>query len=347
MESNFKVTGPRVAILIPTMNRSDFVREQLKYYSSNSFEHPILIGDSSTIIQHKKTLKEIVDNYSNKLDLSLYFLPNKNNREVNYFLASETKEKFCAFIGDDDYILSEGLKMAASYLEKNEDYRTAQGSALIFTRTDKKFDFGWGWYWKNVESNKELARDRFYEHSRNYWVPIFSVHRTDEFIDDINHNECADKSFNYELIQSFSMITRGKSKFLEEPFMIRQGHSGTLKTNSGINWITDKDWFSSYELFCKVIASSISKIDKFPLEKSLEFVKESFNNGYITYSLRKPYDTNNSKISIFYIFLKRVIFKLCKKLGIEKKLRDIFFKKKFGKKWVVYINSIESNYKSF
>ena len=37
----------RVAILIPTKNRSEFLIRQLKYYASVDSVHPIYIGDSS------------------------------------------------------------------------------------------------------------------------------------------------------------------------------------------------------------------------------------------------------------------------------------------------------------
>ena len=45
---NFMITDNlKVAILIPTMNRADFVIRQLQYYASVNCPHTIYIGDSS------------------------------------------------------------------------------------------------------------------------------------------------------------------------------------------------------------------------------------------------------------------------------------------------------------
>ena len=49
----------KVAILIPTKNRSDFLIRQLKYYASVDSVHPIYIGDSSDENDKEKILSII------------------------------------------------------------------------------------------------------------------------------------------------------------------------------------------------------------------------------------------------------------------------------------------------
>ena len=47
----------KVAILIPTMNRSDFLIRQLNYYANVKSQHPIYIGDASNIEHKARTEK--------------------------------------------------------------------------------------------------------------------------------------------------------------------------------------------------------------------------------------------------------------------------------------------------
>ena len=54
----------KVAIIIPTMNRADFLIRQLEYYKSVKSPHPIYIGDSSnkkekSCVKQDKRLKKV------------------------------------------------------------------------------------------------------------------------------------------------------------------------------------------------------------------------------------------------------------------------------------------------
>ena len=60
----------KVAILIPTMNRPDFIERTVAYYDSLNSPHPIYIGDASDLDRSVKTIK---------------LLKRFKNIEVNYF----------------------------------------------------------------------------------------------------------------------------------------------------------------------------------------------------------------------------------------------------------------------
>ena len=121
----------KVAILIPTINRPEFVKRTVSYYDSLKSKHPIYIGDASGTEISKNTRS---------------FLEGINNVSVKYFhweglsvcqtlgkLAEEAaaESDYCAFHGDDDYFIPSSLTECARFLSKNPDYRTAQGRAAL------------------------------------------------------------------------------------------------------------------------------------------------------------------------------------------------------------------------
>ena len=50
---------PKVSILVPTMNRPEFVLRLLEYYRSVNCIHPIYIGDASNEQNKHEVLKKI------------------------------------------------------------------------------------------------------------------------------------------------------------------------------------------------------------------------------------------------------------------------------------------------
>ena len=49
----------RVSILIPTLNRSEFLIRQLRYYASVNSPHSVYIGDASNQEEYDKTKKVV------------------------------------------------------------------------------------------------------------------------------------------------------------------------------------------------------------------------------------------------------------------------------------------------
>jgi glycosyltransferase domain-containing protein len=275
----------RVGILIPTMNRYNFILRQLDFYKSVNCKHTIYIGDSSDEI-NAKLLQDKLVQYKNTLNITYFYIPNLNDRQAITFLANNTIEDYCAFIGDDDFFIPESLAKCAFFLKNNLNYRTAQGKAIIFYLKEigpyGKIEQV-GPYWNNCASEYESSIDRLNNFAKNYWVPQFSVHRTKEFIiDSLAYSEIKDKSFG-ELIHSFTFIGMGKSKFIDCMYLIRQGHQERYLLPGPYKWITNEDWFSSYINFIKQISKIISHKEN---NLSTEICGEYANNIFEIYFIK-------------------------------------------------------------
>ena len=224
----------KVAILIPTKNRIDFLIRTVKYYVSINSPHPIFIGDASSKSSEELVLKAAQD----KIDVYYLHWENLIDRKTLLKLAQEASKTnitdYCAYQGDDDFFVSESLSKCAEFLDDNPAYATSQGRAFSFELNEdgpygKLKDVGI--YWNLKELKGDTALDRLKEISADYWVLNFSVHRINEFIGDYSNGlySVTDMQFG-EYINVLSIAMRGKSKFIDCLYLARGAHSDNWKT---------------------------------------------------------------------------------------------------------------------
>lgn len=282
----------KVAILIPTLNRSEFLIRQLDYYVSVNSPHTVYIGDSSDL-EHKKTIEEAINSLDGKIEIKYYHWPEKNDRQCIASLGDEAYEEYCVITGDDDFLIPDSLTKCATFLSNNPKYRTCQGVSVLFT-IDKPGPYGSlngvGEYWfAGQKFEEESSVERILQFAKNYWVPQFSVHRTSEFIkDSLKYRNIVDKSFG-ELIHSFTFIAKGKSMFLNCLYLIRQGHNSRYFLPDIFDWMENPDWNYSYQYFIDALAIILAEVDGLEKKKAHEFVKQAFW-AYLLRGLCRKYE---------------------------------------------------------
>jgi len=295
----------KVAIIIPTKNRSGFLIRQLRYYASVNSKHPIYIGDSSEEKEKSKILKAI-KSLKDKLSINYFYYPKDNGTKVINNISFEIKEDFVAYNGDDDFLVPNSLSKCADFLKKNNDFRTAQGLALIFSlQNESNLVYGqFNWldrYSRYPESLEESAKERFLSFSKNYWVPEPSVHRLNEWLQDIKNLENVE-NFNFaEYSRCFSFITSGKSKYIDCLYLLRQVHSKRNVVRK--NTIENDSWDKSYKIFQENIAKILNKKDGL----NFDIAKKVVNDAFHKYILPKHKTTNQNKLK--NNFIKKIIQK--------------------------------------
>jgi glycosyltransferase domain-containing protein len=279
-----------VAILIPTMNRAEFVIRQLRYYALVRSPHPVYIGDASDSAQQSLIINAVEKLQAN-LQISYHHWPGLNDRQTISKLGEIAQEPFCAFVGDDDFLVPNSLSKCAEFLRRNDDYRTAQGKAILFS-TNKPYGKieGFGTYWQKKEALEDSSSERLINFGNNYWVPQFSVHRTGEFrIDSEKYRSMPNRSFG-ELLHSFMFIAQGRSRFIDCLYLVRQTHENQYALPDMYDWMTEDDWLQSYRIFHDTLAGVLIKKDGLSLSEAAEVIKRAFW-GYLSPSFRKKYLT--------------------------------------------------------
>ena len=261
----------KVAILIPTKNRIEFAIRAIEYYASINSPHPIFIGDASKESSEELVLKTA----KNNVEVYYFHWENLGDRKTLIKLAEKANltniTNYCAFHGDDDFLVSKSLSTCAEFLSENPSYATAQGNAFSFELIEDG-PYGElkdiGIYWNENELKGETALERLKEISVNYWVPNFSVHRIKEFIDDMSNgiDSVIDRDFG-EFTNSLTMAMRGKSKFIDCLYLARHTHSG-IDHPRIFEWVTGENWHLSYNELIKSLSKVLSNNDGLSLIES-------------------------------------------------------------------------------
>ncbi len=276
----------KVAILIPTKNRFDYIARVIAYYDSLNTIHPIYIGDASSSALSSKVIK-LISQYVNVTVKYFHWEDLCISKTITKLAEmAEPECEFCAFHGDDDYLIPSSLSKCAEFLFNNNDYRTAQGGGAEFL-LDRKGSRGEikviGQYWGVNNLEQETRLKRFYFFSDNYFVQQFSTHRTKEFIaDSVNYSKVTDNNFS-ELVHCFTFAIMGKSKYLDCLYLVRNLHDSRYGIDF-VSWITQSNWRLDYNKTVDVLSNLLIESGDISDAKARNVVIEMLRKQILSYS---------------------------------------------------------------
>jgi len=271
-----------VAIIIPTKDRSEFIKRLLYYYAENNCSNRFYIADSSDLLEHINSIKNTISELTKSLDVTYAHYPNTNIEEAKRLILEEhVVEKYAAYCGDDDFLVPETLQECANFLDKNSDYSNCHGKGLLFTMEGDPINGSIGWVTDyNLHSNElkdPLMRLDLY--LRNYW-PIWTVRRTEEF-------KATLESLRSIPLESFREITMGclpmisgKTKMIDSLYVTRQIHDKRYQGSTPVSAFLTKDWHLAYEEMLSILSKKLSKeffLNEINCKKTIE---ESFSEYY-------------------------------------------------------------------
>jgi glycosyltransferase domain-containing protein len=308
----------KVALLIPTLNRLEFVKRLVLYYDSLKSNHILYIGDASDAEISRRTLS---------------FLKGIHNVSVKYFhwkglrvpqtlvkLAEEASAEsdYCAFQGDDDYFIQSSLTECAEFLSKNPDYRTAQGRAVIVSMDSPEPVCGIasiGQYWGENSIESTSIYERYCYFGNKYYVLQFSVHRINEFIHDSRDSISIRDNDFYEIQHCYTFAISGKSKFLDCLYLVRVRHPELL-LNSGermIERITNPNWSTDYATIINSLSVTLSNGGEITLSEAKKVVVEMINKRLLN-TLTRKINNRKSLWRLLYEQLRNIFPKPMKKV---------------------------------
>lgn len=136
------MAGKNLSILIPTLNRPDFVVRALNYYADVGFEGYICLGDSSGP-EHVAKIKDEIAALEGRLKVIYRDCPRPSalkrdpmgtpsEAECVKHLADIAPTEYAALSPDDDFLVPAGLDTCVEFLEANPDYSGAHGVRIDF-----------------------------------------------------------------------------------------------------------------------------------------------------------------------------------------------------------------------
>ena len=208
-----------IAIVIPTINRSKYLRRALAFYDKTDFNGIIYVADSSKPEEKQKNLEHCQAANGNGLSVVYHYFEGPHDgeviRQLNQHLHSSIK--YVTFAGDDDFQVPKGLYRCAEFLDNNLDYVAAHGHRANFFLTDKnqvrlsniRYGYNWDDSWSPLDRFKEymgvgiaLAN---YLYRKDLWIKRYQY--------------CQGIPVRYlggELVQEAIVAMAGKVKFLTD-----------------------------------------------------------------------------------------------------------------------------------
>lgn len=344
----------KVAILIPTMNRADFVIRQLRYYASVDCLHTIYIGDSSNQ-ENSEKIKNEINKLKDKINIVYEYLPNltRGSADAAKHLLLTVKEKYSCYSCDDDYQVPNSLTICAEFLENNPDHATAGGYSVIFRLKNNNIygdlDNLNDYVLRKILNN--TASERLINFLSDNFVPLFLVNRTDQLLKSHDHvTEIKDHMFSSEIVPCALSIIAGKSTTLDCLGYVRQMHDQHRVQLEPSEWVTSQDWNESYKIYEHVLSESISKKDSIPLENAIKIARRAFTGQLVKWlsAEQRNYNSNNSLPKKNYKnVVKSIRHKIAKTFPFIKSIYRSYLKPRLTEKMELHYEVLQSSSKYY
>jgi glycosyltransferase domain-containing protein len=315
-----------ITILIPTMNRSDFLIRLLKYYAETKFKGRIFVGDSSLFEHAEKTKKEI-DKLKPVLDVKYFEFPNKNIATCMWEMTEKIQTQYAAIIPDDDFLIPNGIRECINFLNLHPEYGAAHGLGMI-VRLASKGPYGAilssGEYLQAI-CEEQSASERLVSHLSKYRAALFSVFRTPIWrkIWEASPN-IEDTAFSAELLPGCLSVIFGKVGQVKVPFVVRQVHEERYDLPDVYDWITTQKWLSSWDKFRFNIADALYETDHVE-QKNAEYIVKQALSSYLQQGLSSQFvkKVHSKKRGVFFNKIKELPY-FSKFLPVYRIVKSIF-----------------------
>ena len=266
-----------IAIIVPTMNRSEFVRRQLAYYANRGCPHAIYVGDSSQG-EHWDRTAEAVERLQGKIKVVHAALPGHNDTEAIMALLRLATERYAVFSGDDDFLVPNSLVKCARFLDTHSEFSLAHGVRAAI-KLDVPGPYGrvavGGTRYGSLSLERKSASERLKRFLPNAFSTNYSLQRREEFLSTMQcTTPMADRVFR-ELLPNSLRLVRGRARQLNCFYLVRQSLGGEHRPTGDVyDWVTSPDWLASYHIFRDVLAEALAQQDDIQLARAHEVVKE-------------------------------------------------------------------------
>jgi len=170
-----------ISILIPTLNRYNFLIRALHYYTKVGFKGYVCIGDSSNA-QHVEKTKRAIQTLGNKIKIIYRYYPNPpyiHDGMVIKELVELAPTPYAVYAGDDDFVIPNGLEQCITFLKDHPEYSATHGIRVsIRLKSSGAFgELASARYVPQPRLESAKALERWIQYRRYGISSQYSVHR--------------------------------------------------------------------------------------------------------------------------------------------------------------------------
>lgn len=296
-----------LTILIATKNRSNFLTELLSYYAEAGYEHWISIGDSSDS-EHVKPTMECIKKFKDKLKIKYTAKHNLIGTVFLKELSENIQTPYAVYTGDDDYLVPSSLNKCIEYLNNHKDYVGANGvsATVLLDKSSPENAIQSAGKYPQRAIEEESPTLRLTSYFQNYFVKLFTVHRTETWKNMFSHftsvpnSSFSNTAFAGELLPGGISVIQGKTHHLDCFYLVRLLHTSRYKLYDVYDWITNPEWQTAYQTFRKALRGDLMRIGNVGENEAEESIKQALwaylkNGLYVKFE--QQYMNKNQKIS--------------------------------------------------
>jgi len=270
----------KITLLIPTKNRSDFLKRLLLYYKKMGFKGFLAIGDSSDN-QDLRTNRELVKSLGKELNIiyrefhGLPFLP------TVYKLFQLVNTSYVAELHDDNFIVPRSIDKCIEFLENNHDYSSVHGKAIGVKTMDSKPH---GKIIRCVRKRQPIADEKKASHRylnlMSHFSDVhYSVHRTNIYSRVLQNSHISDLNFFHSL-SSCHVFLGGKVGELNLFYLVRHIQDEPHRYPEQLDpiaWINN--WSSNLSIYRESVIKELINSDKIEFDEA----EKIFEQGLLIY----------------------------------------------------------------
>lgn len=251
----------KLTILIPTLNRPDFLYRTLKFYFDLKCDYKFIIGDASNGALAVKN-QEICDRFG-----GLYVpLPGVSIAETINLLNDLVSTPYVVLLPDDDLLMPNGIEKSIKLLDAKRiaghpnEYISVNGKSAIFMLKNpgafgKIRDLG-DYKLAFVCGTTPLARFNYF--ADNTCVIIFSIYRIEPWRKMWKHvHKCKEVGMTAETIPCFMSAVLGPTFHGYWLYLLRQDHDKRVFGQSGIELINNSEFKKAMDVFVEELSSYV------------------------------------------------------------------------------------------
>lgn len=180
-----------LTIMIPTRNRPGFLKRALTYYVRNAFTCRFLIGDNSTTDALAAKTRTLCEELSDRLDIRYSFFDGSVSfGGILHALAVDCETDYAVTIGDDDFLISQGLSDCLRFLNDNPRATAVYGERVtlgVWGEPDESLD----WIASRQYVSRTLSGDGFIDRVKGLPIlawnqQLHSVHRRHSLVESLS-----------------------------------------------------------------------------------------------------------------------------------------------------------------
>lgn len=345
----------QLTVIIPVKDREQFLIRWMYYAKKVSFPFKLFIADGSA----NNEMQNLFLNNNNFSSINYEYVKFPHDKSYDLFWnkllksLKEIKTPYVAIGNDDDLYCVDGLLKSVEFLNRNSDYSICGGKIGVFEPLpSKKYSDYKGLYSNNIycsfnDTSQSIrdnsSLDRIKSHFSNYALTFYDVQHKEQAV--FAYQKIVDLKIEnillVELVTSFISIAQGKSKRLNDIFLMRQAtpESSFAKTyteqkGDEFDQMLYRSWSIDLNNFFDEVANIVVQKDNIDLENSIKQIKKSYRE-YISTTIVNNLSRDYVKNKNFFLMNNKV------KLLIRKIDHNNLIKKYYSK----FNNSLKYRYK--